>query len=96
MKIARLPNQKRNIITILILVLGLPLLVYASYQVVQLISNASADNQPRNVTMSNITTVSATVTWTTDSKTIGTVTLKEDGAELSPVIDTRGNSKRYF
>ncbi len=95
MKIARLPNQKRNIITILILVLGLPLLVYASYQVVQLISNASADNQPRNVTMSNITTVSATVTWTTDSKTIGTVTLKEDGAELSPVIDTRGNSKRY-
>lgn len=95
MKIARLPNQKRNIITILILVLGLPLLVYASYQVVQLISNASADNQPRNVAISNITTVSATITWTTDSKTIGTATLKESDAELSPVIDTRGNTKRY-
>lgn len=95
MKIARVPTQKRNIITILILVLGLPFVVFASYQVVQLISNASADNQPRNVTISNITTVSATITWTTDSKTTGTATLKESGAELSPVIDTRGNTKRY-
>ncbi len=94
MKIARLPTQKRNIITLLVLIIGLPLVVYASYQVVQLISNASADTQPRNVTISNITTVSATITWTTDSKTTGTVTLKESGAELSPVIDTRGNTKR--
>ncbi len=94
MKIARVPTKKRNIITLLILIIGLPLVVYASYQVVQLISNASADNQPRNVSISNITTVSATITWTTDSKTSGTVTLKESGAELSPVIDTRGNSKR--
>lgn len=91
MKIARVPTKKRNIITLLILIIGLPLVVYASYQVVQLISNASADTQPRSVTISNITTVSATITWTTDSKTMGTVTPK-DG---SPVIDTRGNSKRY-
>ena len=95
MKIARVPTKKRNIITLLILIIGLPLVVYASYQVVQLISNASADNQPRNVTIANVTTVSATITWTTDSKTIGTATLKESGAELSPVIDTRGNTKRY-
>jgi len=95
MKIARVPTQKRNIIIIVILLVGLPLLVYASMQVVQLISNASASNQPRNVTMSNITTSSATITWTTDSKTTGSVVLKENGAELSPVIDTRGNSKRY-
>jgi hypothetical protein len=43
------------------------------------------------VTISNITTVSATITWTTDSKTTGTATLKNE----SPVIDTRGNTKRY-
>lgn len=91
MKIARVPTQKRNIITLLVLVIGLPLVVYASYQVVQLISNASADTQPRNVTISNITTVSATITWTTDSKTTGTATLKNG----SPVLDTRGNTKRY-
>ncbi len=90
MKIARLPTQKRNIITLLVLIIGLPLVVYASYQVVQLISNASADTQPRNVTISNITTVSATITWTTDSKTSGTATLKNG----SPVLDTRGNTKR--
>ncbi len=95
MKIARVPTKKRNIITLLILIIGLPLVVYASYQVVQLISNASADNQPRNVTISNVTTVSATITWTTDSKTTGTATIKESGAELSPVLDTRGNTKRY-
>lgn len=95
MKIAQVPSKKRNVLTLIVLVLGLPLLVYASYQVVQLISNASADTQPRNVLLTNLTTSSVTITWTTDSQTRGTVSILKNNTEQNPVLDTRGNSKRY-
>jgi len=49
MKIARVPSKKRNILTLIILLVGLPLLVYASYQVVQIVTKASADTEPKNV-----------------------------------------------
>lgn len=95
MKIARLPSKRKNIILILILTIGLPILIYASYQVVQLISNASADTQPRNITLSNLSTSSAVISWVTDSSLRGSLTLVENGTEGTPVIDKRGNDKRY-
>jgi hypothetical protein len=95
MKIARVPSKKRNIVTLIALIVGLPLLVYASYQAVQLVTKASADTQPRNVLLSNLTTSSITITWTTDSQSRGTVTPVKGNTEGTPVIDTRGNTKRY-
>lgn len=95
MKIARVPSKKRNILTLIILLVGLPLVVYASYQVVQMVTKASADTEPKNVLISNLTTSSATITWTTDSQTRGTVSTVKNSTEGTPVIDTRGNTKRY-
>lgn len=95
MKIARVPSKKSNILTLIILLVGLPLVVYASYQVVQMVTKASADTEPKNVLISNLTTSSATITWTTDSQTRGTVATVKNGTEGAPVIDTRGNTKRY-
>jgi len=95
MKIARVPSKKRNILTLIILLVGLPLLVYASYQVVQMVTKASADTEPKNVLLTNLTTSSITITWTTDSQTRGTVATVKNSTEGTPVIDTRGNTKRY-
>lgn len=95
MKIARVPSKKRNILTLIILLVGLPLLVYASYQVVQMVTKAGANTEPKNVLLTNLTTSSITVTWTTDSQTRGTVSAVKNNTEGTPVIDTRGNTKRY-
>lgn len=82
MKIAQLPQRKRkqNII-LLILILGLPLVLFAAYQVVQIVSKASADIDPKSVVISNLTTNMITVSWTTDSKTIGSIIPLENGKE---------------
>jgi len=96
MEIAQLPSQKRkNLIIIAALAIGLPLLVFATYQVVQLITKAGSDNKPKNVIISNITTSSITISWTTESKATGSVIPVENGDSKSPVIDKRGNSSRY-
>lgn len=95
MKIARLPTKKRKLWIYLVLIIGIPILTYAAYQAVQIISNASADTQPRNLLLSNLTTSSVTVSWTTDSSVRGTVSLVTNGAEGSPILDSRGNGSRY-
>lgn len=95
MKIARIPSKKRNILLIVALVIGLPLVTFAAYEAVQYISNASADTKPQNILLSNVTTSSAVISWTTDSQTLGSVSLLEDGKEQTPVVDKRGNTKRY-
>ncbi len=96
MKVAQLPSRKRkqNII-IIILLLGLPLLLFAAYQVIQVVSKASSDTDPKNVVVSNITTNMITISWTTDSKTVGTVIPVENNKEKSEVKDIRGTDKRY-
>lgn len=96
MKIARLPSTRRkNLTTILILVIGLPILIFASYQVVNLISKAGGDVTPKNVIISNLTTSSVTISWTTEEKAQGSVVPVLNGNEKSPVIDKRGYSTRY-
>ena len=95
MKIARVPTKKRNILTLIILLVGLPLVVFASYQTIQLVTKASTDTEPSNILLSNLTTSSVTITWTTDSQVRGTASIVKNGTEESPVLDTRGNTKRY-
>ena len=95
MKIAQLPQRKRkqNII-LLILILGLPLVLFAAYQVVQIVSRASADIDPKSVVISNLTTNMITVSWTTDSKTIGSIIPLENGKEKTEIKDARDRDKR--
>jgi hypothetical protein len=95
MKIAQLPSKRRNLVTIIILVIGLPLLVYAAYQVVQLAIRAGADPTPKNVVISNISTSSATISWVTEGQTKGSVVPILSGNEKSPVLDKRGDGRRY-
>ncbi len=96
MKIAALPGKNRkNLIVIGILLIGLPLLVFASYQVYQIISRASVEAKPNNVLLSNLTTSSVTVTWVTEVTSTGSVIPIVNSSEQSPVIDKRGSGKRY-
>ena len=94
MKIARLPSKRKNNVVLWILVIGLPLLVYASYQAVQLITRASGDTQPKNLVVSNLSTSSATISWVTEASVKGSVVPVLGGNEKSPVVDKRGNENR--
>ncbi|MGI6484111.1 MAG: fibronectin type III domain-containing protein [Candidatus Dojkabacteria bacterium] len=95
MKIAQLPQRKRrqNII-VAILIIGLPLLLFAAYQVVQIVSRASGDTDPKNVVLSNVTPTMSVISWTTDTKTYGSVILVENDREKSEVKDARGSDRR--
>jgi len=89
------PKQKRkNIITIVVLLLGIPLTVFAAWQIVQIISNASTEPIPKNVVLSNVSTNSISIGWVTDVVSDGAVVVVKNGSDSSPVIDKRGNEKR--
>lgn len=94
MKIARLPSKRKNNVIIWILVIGLPLLVYASYQTIQLISRAGGDTKPANIAVTNVSTSSATISWVTEASVKGSVVPILAGNEKSPVVDKRGNDNR--
>jgi hypothetical protein len=95
MRIATVPSKRRkDLIIIAILLIGLPILVFASYQVYQLVIRASTEAQPKNVALSNITTSSVTVTWVTDVAATGSVIPIANEQEQSPVLDKRGGGRR--
>lgn len=96
MKIAQLPQrQRRQNIIIAILAIGLPILLFAAYQAVQLVSRASGDVAPKNVVISNVTTTMIVVSWTTDTKTYGSIIPLENEIEKSEIRDSRGHDRRY-
>ncbi len=96
MKIATIPSKRRkDLIIIAILLIGLPILVFASYQVYQLIIRASVEAQPKNVALSNLTTSSVTVSWVTDVSATGSVVPVFNETEQSPVLDKRGSGRKY-
>lgn len=97
MKIATVPSKRRKeLIIIGILLIGLPIIIFGGYQVYQLIVRASEDSKPKNVVISNLTTSSVTISWTTDGQSYGSVIPVLNGEEKTPVTDVkRGNKKRY-
>jgi len=96
MKIAQIPSRKRKqSILIIILVVGLPILLFAAYQVTQIISKASGGTDPKNIVLSNLTAYMTTISWTTDSKTNGTIQLLENDKVKLEAKDLRGTEKRY-
>lgn len=94
MKVATVPSKRRkDLIIIAILLIGLPILVFASYQVYQFIIRASVEAKPQNVVVSNLTTSSVTITWTTEVSATGSVVPISNGQEMSPVLDERGTGR---
>ena len=94
MKVATVPTKRRkDLIIIAILLIGLPILVFASYQVYQYFIRASVEAKPQNVVLSNLTTSSVTVSWTTEVTATGSVVPVSNGQEMSPVLDERGTGK---
>lgn len=94
MKVATVPTKRRkDFIIIAILLIGLPILVFASYQVYQYFIRASVEAKPQNVVLSNLTTSSVTVSWTTEVTATGSVIPVSNGQEMSPVLDERGTGK---
>ncbi len=94
MEIATVPTKRRkDLIIIAILLIGLPILVFASYQVYQFFIRASVEARPQNIVLSNLTTSSVTVSWTTEVSATGSVVPISNGHEMSPVLDERGTGK---
>ncbi len=94
MKIAQLPKRRTNNIVLIILIVGLPILLFATYKVVQVIINAAADTQPKNVVVSDITTNSINISWATDSPVTGAVIVYQNGTQKSQVADARGVGRK--
>jgi hypothetical protein len=89
------PKQRRkNTITIIALLLGIPLTVFAAWQTVQLLSKASTEPVPQDVIISNVSTNSVSIGWVTEVSSDGAVVLVENGSDSSQVIDKRGTDKR--
>lgn len=87
------PYQKRQLTIVLILVIGIPLTIFGIYSAVKWFTSAGADTQPHNVILSNLTTNSITVTWTTEEKQLGSVVPILNNSDGSTVIDKRGGSR---
>ncbi|MGI6423246.1 MAG: fibronectin type III domain-containing protein [Candidatus Dojkabacteria bacterium] len=88
------PYQKRQLKIVAILVLGIPLTIFAVYKGVQYLSKAGTEAVPKDVIVTNLTTNSLTVTWFTDIDSDGYVVPVLNGVEQSPVRDKRGEGKR--
>ena len=88
------PYQKKQIRFVLVLLLGIPATVFAVYKGVQYVSQATGDSTPQQVVVSNVTTNSLTLSWTTEKDVQGYVVPVVDGVEQSPVCDKRGDTKR--
>lgn len=86
--------QKKQLITLIVLVIGIPLTIFAGYHAVQWFTDASADTEPKNVVIGNITTSSVTITWTTSSRAISSIVPILDGREMAQVTDRRGARRR--
>ena len=85
------PYQKKQLLTVIILVIGIPLTIFGVYKAAQWIITASEDTQPKNIILSNLTTNSITITWTTSDRVRGSVVPVLNGSEQGTVIDKRGN-----
>lgn len=89
------PHQKKQLRTLVILLIGIPLTIFAGYEGVQYLTNANLEGTPKEVAISNLTTNSITISWITDKSIDGYIVPILNGSEQSPVRDKRGSGKRY-
>lgn len=89
------PHQKKQLRTIVVLLVGIPLTVFAVYQGIQYFTKAGIEATPKEVIASNITTNSLTISWITEKESDGYVVPILNGSEQNPVRDKRGSGRRY-
>lgn len=88
------PYQKKQIRYVLVLLLGIPATLFAVYQGFNLLSQAALDPTPKEVVISNVTTLSFSVSWVTEKAVAGDVIPVLNGQEFAPVSDKEGSSKK--
>jgi hypothetical protein len=88
------PYQKKQLTTVLVLVIGIPLTIFGIYKAVQWFTRAGTNTQPKNIVVSNLTTSSATITWVTEDKQTGAVVPILNSEEKGTVTDKRGTSRK--
>ncbi len=88
------PHQKRQLKYVILLILGVPLTVFAVYKGIQWITMASGDATPKEVIVSNLSPRSLIISWITEKSVDGYVIPVLSGTEKSPVLDKRGSGKR--
>ena len=95
MKIATVPSKNRKqLIIVVTLLLGIPLVLFASLEVAQWVTRASVEPEPTNVLFTNVGTQEFTVSWVTDTTSTGSIIPIINGQDGAPLIDTRGSRKR--
>ena len=78
-----------RLILVIFLIVGIIFSVYLVLQNTSLFSKASPDIAPKNVTVSNISDSSITLSWVTDKETIGFVKYAEDASLNQTEYDER-------
>jgi hypothetical protein len=95
MRIATVPSKKRKQLTIIgILLLGIPLVVFASLQVTQWFTSASVEPEPRNVLFTNVGAQEFTISWVTEGSATGSVIPILNNQDGTPIVDSRGSKRR--
>ncbi len=88
------PHQKKQFKLTIILLFGIPAVVFAVYKGVQYLLLANSDPSPKEIIVSNVTTNSLTISWVTEKPVETFVIPVTAGVEGSPVPDKRGAGKR--
>lgn len=89
------PRQRtRYFWTTIILILLLPITAFAAVMVIRYFIGASGETTPKNVIISNITSNSVSISWTTDSQSTGSVTVNSGKGDTAPFVDIRGTDQR--
>jgi hypothetical protein len=88
------PHQQRQLKYVLILIVGVPLTVFAVYKGIQLVSRAGEDPTPHDIVVSNVGSNSLTISWITDKSVNGYVIPVLNGTEQNPMFDKRGGKEK--
>src|SRR5690606_3876794 len=62
--------------------------------VTQLMIGAAGETDPKNVVVSNVTSNSITISWSTDADATGSAIVKKGGVDSKPYLDIRGSDRR--
>lgn len=90
MKISILKDLKiPTVLGLGIIIIGIIIGVFLVLQGKTFITHAYPDLTPKNITISNISDNSATISWETDGATVGFVTYGQESSEENPVLDER-------
>lgn len=90
------PRQKRRYFWVsIILIIGMPLTTLAAIWAVRYFSLAGGSETPQNIVISNLSSNSASISWSTETQASGSITVNGGKGDSAPFIDIRGTDRRY-